>query len=884
MAGNESENMKQNPRQQTTPKDSPNPPKKTPNSPQSTNNNNNKTNNSVKKNNSQKRTAYVPKVNSSPNSVPKTHTITPPQLLFRNAASSPSLVQQNIKKEELLQQNKPKEENLNQKNEENKLTELPIDILKKEITDHVYSHHLTVIRADTGVGKSSRVPQFLYHTRPYYWKQKYIVITQPRRAAAISLCKRVAMEVGDLDDDDQNKKENKLNQNSNRKKKIVGYAIGNNPNYDENTEILYVTTGWLLYKLLSSPEFFQKCSCIILDEVHERSLVSDMLYLVIKELFIEFDNQNMDKNKFNFNHPPKLVIMSATMEVDLFAEYFQPENPPEPIIVRNSPYPVEIIFLNDLSKHSLTINLKHIGSNSAELNNLILSNNNFDSLKEIVITICQLIAYKHKDQVEGTSVLIFCAGIADIELIMNDILLSNFATEVSLFILHSSIDQEEQMSIFNPLSPKEIRLVLSTNIAESSLTVPNLRYVIDFGLKKHLKYNIKLQCDVLDTDFISQASAKQRAGRVGRVCEGTVFRLYKKEKFQSFDKYDVPEILRVSLHSLVLLIKSDYSKIAGNNLFSNPKDVLQKAIQPPDIDSIYEAYQLLFKANALKLPDDIMEEIINSGGPVVLNDSIMNRSLVTSLGYLIAKFPLDIQHSKLLSYSLLFDTSILPYVVIIAASFSTTSIFKFPSTLYLPHNEYCQMMKSVFDDREKFGDPSLSDSICLIKVYSEYLQFKRRAKEERNHHAYFPYSGISKQRLEGLENVVKDIVQKVLELFPDLITDLLPLLGNSKKFLQRFRGKSNVDFNEKNDDNNPLPIDDKIIDRIKLLIGISFPENILFGSVDVNRVEKYTSKLKKFLSSENNAEQKFNIKNTLILGGVPPALRESEELKNLFLP
>lgn len=461
---------------------------------------------------------------------------------------------------------------------------LPILEYRDKIIKEIGSHRVVVIQGETGSGKSSQVPQFIVQEfeedqRAAPGKrqgiiQPFVLVTQPRRIAAVTLAKRVASERGEALGDS------------------IGFAIGNEAVGGRNGRpllIQFVTGGWLLQKLLHNRSYFAKCTHIVLDEVHERSIDSDLLYLLVRQLLATLPCTT------------RIVLMSATFNTGLFVDYFAsavedavrvstgliaPDKSLRDVpsmFVGVKRYPVEVVHLEGIAHHPLFAargvplghaRLQRMAEGFRQVNPTApyhLDTKIEADLAALAVYMCGALADHHSNDPSGNCVLVFLPGIAHIDEMHESLLelvkVSAFASKVDsgrgargghaieVIVLHSMMEDSEQLRAFEPIARGVTRVVLATNIAESSVTIPDVRYVIDFGLVRQLHHDPKDKMTMLATMWIPKSSALQRGGRCGRLCPGTVFRMYSKGFFESLPITEVPEMLRLSLASTVLRLK-----------------------------------------------------------------------------------------------------------------------------------------------------------------------------------------------------------------------------------------------------------------------------------------------------------------------------------------
>ncbi|GLT86622.1 hypothetical protein SLE2022_047510 [Rubroshorea leprosula] len=436
------------------------------------------------------------------------------------------------------------------------MANLPILQFEEKIIETVDQNPVAVIIGETGSGKSTQLSQILH--RRGYTKSGIIAVTQPRRVAAVSVSRRVAQELGV------------------RLGEEVGYAIRFEDRTSEKTQIKYLTDGVLLRESLSNPKLNQY-SVIILDEAHERSLNTDILLGLMKRL-IKIRTSNL-----------KVLITSATLDGEKVSKFFS--NCPV-LTVPGKLHPVEILY----SKERPTSYIE-------------------SSLKTAIDI--------HAKEPEG-DVLIFMTGQDDIEKLVSKLedkvrsLEEGSCMDAIILPLHGSLPPELQVRVFSPPPPNCRRFIVATNIAETSLTVDGVVYVIDAGYVKQRQYNPATGMYSLDVVQISKVQANQRAGRAGRTRPGKCYRLYPSRVYNDeFIDVTVPEIQRSSLAGSVLYLKSlDLADI----------DILKfDFLDPPSSESLEDAIKQLY-----------------------LIDAIDENGSITSIGQTMAELPLEPSLSRTL--------------------------------------------------------------------------------------------------------------------------------------------------------------------------------------------------------------------------------------------
>ena len=449
---------------------------------------------------------------------------------------------------------------------------LPVYDFLDEVHKQVTDNQVIVLEGQTGSGKTTQIPQFLCLMGHHKQGDKVLQVacTQPRRVAAMSVAQRVADEC-DV-----------------RVGEEVGYTIRFEDVTGPKTVLKYMTDGMLLREAMTDP-LMSNYSCIVLDEAHERTLATDILLGLLKEI--------LGRRK-----SLKCIVMSATLDAKKFQNYFadiggKPLNAPL-LKVPGRTYPVEIFYTPEPQR---------------------------DYLDCAIRTVIQL----HILEPEG-DILVFLTGQAEIEQACYAIECENakFHDKDDIGVLmalplYSSLPPSQQRKVFNkapgpnrPGGPPGRKVIFSTNIAETSLTIDGIVYVIDPGFSKQKVYNPRIRVESLLVSPISKASAMQRSGRAGRTRPGKAFRLYTELSFENeLQQQTYPEILRSNLGSVVLTLK----KLGINDL------VHFDFMDPPAPETMMRALELLNYLGALDDEGDM-----------------------TELGNVMSGFPLDPQLAKTL--------------------------------------------------------------------------------------------------------------------------------------------------------------------------------------------------------------------------------------------
>ena len=407
-------------------------------------------------------------------------------------------------------------------------SKLPAHEAKPLLLSLLEEHNILIIQGETGSGKTTQIPQFILENDQ---SDLMIAVTQPRRIAAISVARRVAEEtdttLGDL----------------------VGYTIRFDDCTSEHTKLKYLTDGMLLRELVIDRNL-TKYSTIIIDEAHERSLNTDILLGVLKSLALE--------------RKIRLIVMSATIEVERFAHYFDKSTPI--LSVPGRQHPVELYYTPKPEE---------------------------DYFEACIRTTVQI----HLFEAPG-DVLVFLTGEEEVEeavaRISDEIegLRISDTPRAIVYALYGALSAEQQQRVFEPVQGAR-KIIVSTNIAETSVTLDGMVYVVDCGLAKQKVYNPRLRCESLLVSPISKASARQRAGRAGRTRPGKCFRLYTEETYENELKdYSVPEILRAELSATIL----DLKMLGIENI------VKFDFLDPPSPETVLRALETLVHIGAIS-PD-----------------------------------------------------------------------------------------------------------------------------------------------------------------------------------------------------------------------------------------------------------------------------------------
>lgn len=492
---------------------------------------------------------------------------------------------------------------------------LPIYRLKSELCAAIAQNQVLVVIGETGSGKTTQMTQYMAEMG--YIKAGIIGCTQPRRVAAMSVAKRVAEEYGC-----------QLGQE-------VGYTIRFEDCTSPATKIKYMTDGMLMREYLADNNL-SKYVAMMLDEAHERTIHTDVLFGLLKSLLTK-------RQDF------KLIVTSATLDAEKFSKYFFDC----PIFtIPGRTYPVEILYCKEPEP---------------------------DYLEAGIITVMQI----HLSEPAG-DILVFLTGQEEIDSCAEILFgrmkaLGELAPELIILPVYGALPSEMQSRIFEPAPPGSRKCIIATNIAEASLTIDGIYYVVDPGFCKQNVYNAKLGMDSLVVTPISVASARQRAGRAGRTGPGKCYRLYTEAAYATeMMPSSIPEIQRTNLSNVVLQLKA----MGINDLISFD------FMDPPPVQTLIGAMESLYAQGAL---DD--------------------EGLLTRLGRKMAEFPLEPSLSKMLIISN--DLHCSDEILTIVAMLSVENPF------YRPKDKAAQadMKKAKFHHAD-------GDHLTLLNVYEAWKASK----------------------------------------------------------------------------------------------------------------------------------------------------------------
>ncbi len=540
-------------------------------------------------------------------------------------------------------------------------TELPVYVQKNKIIDGLKRNQVLVVESPTGSGKTTQLPLILHEAG--YSGRGIIGVTQPRRIATLSVCDYIKKQL------------------KNSEPNFAAYKMRFQDTTDHSTRIKIMTDGILLQEL-KTDRLLSKYSVVIVDEAHERSLNIDFILGLLKNIL----HQREDF---------KVIISSATINAEIFSEYF---DHCEIIHIETKMYPVQTIFIKLTSEYNNDLLIEKIGD----------------------------IVFNEAGKKSSGDILIFLPG----EKLIKDCILylekSRVKKKLFILPLYGRLSKEEQERIFIPTPAKKIKVIVATNIAETSVTIDGVTTVIDSGLAKINYYNPKTYTSSLVEGPISKASCNQRKGRAGRTAPGKCYRLYSKKDYDNRPLYTKEEIYRTDLSEVVLqmadLLISDFESF--------------DFISPPGKQGLKSAITTLHLLNAL---DD------------------MNR--LTSTGKMMALFPLLPRHSRIIIEAINRYPDVLNEAVTAVSFLSTRSPY------FLPLGKEIEARKG----HHTFSSPS-GDFNSYLTLYEAYKKIDTQEKRQTFCETYF------------LDFKTMDEILNIKHQLDEIISDMnIPMFGGGSQ-------------------------------------------------------------------------------------------------------
>lgn len=521
---------------------------------------------------------------------------------------------------------------------------LPVSGKRDEIARAIAGHQVVIVCGETGSGKTTQLPKICLDLGRGLGAGGTGLIghTQPRRLAASSTGRRIAEELGTPFGE------------------VVGYKVRFTDNLAPGASVKLMTDGILLAETQTDP-LLKAYDTLIIDEAHERSLNIDFLLGYLKEILPRRPDL-------------KLIVTSATIDADRFARHFGTDERPAPVIeVSGRLYPVEMRYRPVAEDRPAVKNAEGTASRDRVKTAREAERDLMDAIVDAVDELCR----------EGPGdVLVFLPGEREIREAA-EALRKHHPPHTEILPLFARLSAADQDKVFKASNAR--RIVLATNVAETSLTVPGIRYVVDTGLARVKRYSYRNKVEQLQVESISQAAANQRAGRCGRVADGVCIRLYEESDYQARARFTDPEILRSSLASVILRMKSLHLTAIESFPF----------LEPPPGRAIADGYQLL---NELGAVDD--------------------DNALTPLGRELARLPLDPRVGRMILAAR--DQQSLREVLIIASALSVQD----------PRDRPIEAQEQADQAHRRFADER-SEFLQWLKIWAWFEEAVAHKKSNR---------------------------------------------------------------------------------------------------------------------------------------------------------
>ncbi|MEY3790315.1 MAG: ATP-dependent helicase HrpA [Pseudomonadota bacterium] len=557
--------------------------------------------------------------------------------------------------------------------------ELPVSARREEIAAALQANQVIIVSGETGSGKTTQLPKICLSLGR--GERGLIGHTQPRRIAATATAKRIAQELGSAPG------------------MHVGYKIRFNDVLSDGAWVKLMTDGILLAETQSDP-LLRNYDTLIIDEAHERSLNIDFLLGYLKQLLPKRPDL-------------KVIITSATIDADRFSRHFEIKGRPAPVIeVSGRLYPVEIRYRpvdSELTQKNANAGTAGPAKQAAAPTSAAARGKQQRDLMDAIVDAVDELALNGPGDI-----LIFLPGEREIR-DAAEALRKHHPPHVEILPLFARLSAQEQERVFKTSNAR--RLVLATNVAETSLTVPGIRFVVDAGTARVKRYSYRNKVEQLQIEAIAQSAANQRAGRCGRVAAGVCIRLYDEHDYLQRPKFTDPEILRSSLAAVILKMKS--LKLGDVEQFP--------FIEPPLGRAIADGYQLLQELGAV---DDARE--------------------LTPLGRQLAKLPLDPRVGRMMLAGR--DHDCLSEMLIVAAALSVQD----------PRDRPAEAQGAADNAHKKFADEK-SEFLSYLKIWKWFEEAIDQKKSNRQLQEQCRENFLSQMRLREWRDVHSQLFTLVRE-------------------------------------------------------------------------------------------------------------------------
>lgn len=530
---------------------------------------------------------------------------------------------------------------------------LPVYAQKQKILDCLEDHQVVIVESPTGSGKTTQIPVILYEAG--YATNGMIGVTQPRRIAALSVSEFISKQLGTTYPG------------------LVGYKMRFEDYTNQDTRIKIMTDGILLQEMKLDP-WLSKYSVLMIDEAHERSLNIDFVLGLVKRVL---------KERSDF----RVIVSSATMNTQVFSEYF--DNAPI-VSIDTVTYPVALVY-DPVPGGSTTTT---------------------DSGCDQILTKIYNTVDRVLDNDEDGAILIFLPGEKIIKDCMDKLYYSPIGRKLHILPLYGRLPKEEQERVFEKAPDGKRKVVISTNIAETSVTISDVTTVIDSGLCKLNFYNPKNFTSSLVESAVSKASCNQRKGRAGRTQPGTCYRLYSRKDFDTRPEYTTEEIYRTDLSEVVLRM----SELG-----------------------ITDFYDFDFIANPGR------EGIIGAVDTLHMLGALEEDNTLSGIGQMMVKFPLEPRISRIIVEAIMRFPDVLDKALIAASFLSANSPF------VLPPNEEMEARKA----HHRFQD--IQGDFCT------YLNILKAFKDSDNREKFCKKNYLDERVMAEIENINEQLIEIVSE-------------------------------------------------------------------------------------------------------------------------
>ncbi len=537
--------------------------------------------------------------------------------------------------------------------------DLPVYKNKEQILDALRNNQVVIVESPTGSGKTTQIPLILHEAG--YAETGIIGVTQPRRIAAMSVCEFIKNQIGD-------------------DKNLCGYTMRFYDTTDSTTRIKIMTDGILLQEVKDDP-ILSRYSVIMIDEAHERTLNIDFLLGLLKEISAKRSDL-------------KIIISSATINTQSFSSFF--DNAPI-VSIDGNMFPVEVKYapINDFD---------YINTKSPLFNDKI----------------CQLVYEAHLDP-DGGDVLVFLPGEAEIKSCLEALRNNSYIhlPSYQIYPLYGRLSKEEQERVFIPTARGKTKVVVATNIAETSLTIDGIRTVIDAGTVKMNFYDQNSFTQSLVTKQISKASAEQRKGRAGRTQNGFCYRLYSEKSYESRKEFTEEQILHSDLAEVVLRM----SELGIYNPETFP------FITGPKEEALASAIETLKYIGAI---DDTMH--------------------LTAIGEMMIKFPVVPRLSRVIVEAITKSPEVIEPVLTAVSFLSTKGPF------ITPENE--KDLREAREAQHELVDNKNGDFVAYLSIYKKYVS--TRTEEDRKDFCDLNY--LDRQTMDEIVHIKEQLCELVRDM------------------------------------------------------------------------------------------------------------------------